>query len=339
MKPLTVLTMLSLILTIGAVMAPAQPVISAKSGMVSYHEGRVFLGDKLLEDSLTKFDDVKENAILRTEDGRAEVLLNPGVILRLGENSSFKMITSRFIDTRLEVLTGSATIVAEEIAKDTNVTVLCKDGSAAILKAGFYRFDTEPARLKVFAGSAMVTMGGQSVDVTGGKMLGLGGNVASVEKFDKEGTDPLDRWSHRRSEYLAMANVSAANSLRQNGSTLSSGIWQYNPYFGLMTFIPANGRLCNPIFNYCYWSPAAVARVYYVPPPMPTYNAGGGFGNSGYVGMPSTSGGYSGTMASSGSVSSVASAPAASASASTAASSAGSASAGHGSASSGGHGH
>src|SRR5258705_13369532 len=123
MNRLTLRGFCLLILGCGFFPASAQPVISAKSGTVSYHEGAVLIGDKALEDSLTKFEDVKENAILRTQEGRAEVLLTPGVILRVGENSSFKMITNRLIDTRLELLSGSATIEADEIANDTSVTV------------------------------------------------------------------------------------------------------------------------------------------------------------------------------------------------------------------------
>jgi hypothetical protein len=340
MKTLPVLALCLLILALGVFPASAQPVISAKSGTVSYHEGAVLIGDKALEDSLTKFEDVKENAILRTQEGRAEVLLTPGVILRVGENSSFKMITNRLIDTRLELLSGSATIEADEIAKDTSVTVVCKDATATILKTGFYRFDAEPARIKVFAGAAQVQMGGQTVQVPGGKTATLSGTVASIEKFDAADTDSLDRWSRRRNELLAMANVSAAKSLRDNGTTLSSGMWRWNPYFGMMTFIPASGRLCNPYWGSCFWSPVMVSRMYYVPP-APVYNGNNGFGGvmPSYSGMPATSSGYSGTMAASSSVSAAASAPAASSSGSTGASSAGSSSVGHGGASGGGRGH
>src|SRR5690349_16387512 len=136
--------------------ATAQPVISAKSGTIAKVEGKVFLGDQLVEESLTKFPDIKENGVVRTEDGRAEVLLAPGMILHLGENSSFRLITNRLIDTRLELLTGSAVVDAEQVAKDTTLTIVCKDGTVAVSKDGHYRFDTEPARLRVFEGTADV---------------------------------------------------------------------------------------------------------------------------------------------------------------------------------------
>jgi hypothetical protein len=66
-----------------AVPASAQPVISAKSGMVAKIQGSVFLDDQALADSATHFPDVKEKQVVRTEDGLAEILLTPSVFLRV----------------------------------------------------------------------------------------------------------------------------------------------------------------------------------------------------------------------------------------------------------------
>src|SRR5437588_9754366 len=97
---------LGMALTVGATsfVASAQSVISAKSGLIHYAEGRVYLGDKLVESQFGSFPDIKGNGQVRTEDGRAEVLLTPGVFLRIGENSSIRMVTNRLIDTRVEFL-------------------------------------------------------------------------------------------------------------------------------------------------------------------------------------------------------------------------------------------
>ena len=102
-------------LALGASAALAQSVISARSGLIHYVEGRVYLGDQLVESKFGTFPEVKENATLRAEQGRAEILLTPGVFLRLGENSSFRMVTNRLIDTRLEFLSGSAVIEADDL--------------------------------------------------------------------------------------------------------------------------------------------------------------------------------------------------------------------------------
>ena len=99
MKPIWKPVLSVAVLALGALPALAQPVISAKSGVVSYVIGKVMVGDQEIKPSETKLTEVKENAVLRTEDGRAEVLLTLGTILRTGENSSFKMLTNRLIDT------------------------------------------------------------------------------------------------------------------------------------------------------------------------------------------------------------------------------------------------
>jgi hypothetical protein len=354
MKPVWMAGFLAVILALSAIPALAQPVISAKSGLISYVEGKVYLGDQLVEPSPTRFPDVKENTVVRAAEGRAEVLLTPGVVLRLGENSSFKMLTNRLIDTRLELLTGSAVVEADDIAKDTNVTLVSKDATVSLTKKGLYRFDTAPARLKVFEGLASVQVAGQNVDVAGGKMLGLGGTVASVEKFDKEDTDSLDNWSKRRGELVAMANVSAAKQVHDSGCAGFSFVtptstsqpcpsnpcapsWRYNPWYGMITYIPCQGSAWSP-YGYQYWSPQTVARAYYVPQPsfIGNRSAGGvgGFGGGpAYQTAAPTSSGYSGVVAAAPRASS---GPSVS-SGSTAASSSGSSSVGHGSSSGGGH--
>jgi len=105
---LAVLSGVSLVLALAAMPAGAQMVIGAKSGVINWVEGDAFLADKPYVMQPSQFGEVKETMVFRTEEGRAEVLLPPGVFLRLGENTSFKMISNRLIDTRVELLTGSA---------------------------------------------------------------------------------------------------------------------------------------------------------------------------------------------------------------------------------------
>jgi hypothetical protein len=275
---------------LGTLAAPAQPVISAKSGVVAYQEGQVALDGQTLEPSATHFADVKENSVLETAEGRAEILLNPGVVLRLAENSSFRMITNRLIDTRLELVSGSAVVDAMEVAKDTSVTVVVANAAVTLPKAGIYRFDTAPAGLKVFKGSADVEMGGQFAPVATGKMLSLVDASAKPEKFDTEDTDALDRWGHRRSEYMAMANVSAARQSLLSGSAFypTAGMgpgmgcmpsWSFNMWFGMSTYIPCNGMFMDP-YGFPYYSPFMAGYAGWIP---------GGYGwvrNGGSGGVP-----------------------------------------------------
>lgn len=341
MKPIRRLARLAAVLALGIGAAVAQPVTSAKSGVVSYLEGKVYLGDERLEFSTVHFPQIKEGATLRTEDGRAEVLLTPGVILRLGENSSLKMLTNRLIDTRLELLTGSAVVEADNLEKDTSVTVVCKSGTVGLSRMGIYRFDAEPGRLKVFKGLADVKLGSEtveSIEVPGGKMISLGGDTAAAEKFDIEDTDSLDRWSGRRAGMVAAANPSAAKQTASSRPWFTIGMgmgiaacgWVWNPWYGMYTYVPCRGTMNSP-YGYRYWSPGTVGEVYYHPP---VYQ---GPSSSGYGSVPYSSAGAS-SMNSSAVVNSAASVSTSSASSvgSTSSAAAASSSAGHGSAGGGG---
>ena len=342
---------------LAAMPAAAQPVAPSKSGMVSYIEGEVRIDDQIIPDPIVaQFPYMKENGALRTGEGRAEVQMLPGWAMRLGEHSLLHMVTNRFIDTRVELVEGSAVVQVPEIQKDNSLTVVLSNAAITIAKAGDYHFDASPARLKVFAGEANVKIGNETVVVGSGKMVNLGGALASVEKFNKEETDSLDRWSARRGELAAAANASSAKQVYDTygnrapcystnfnsgvypmglnpGVTPCVGTMRWNPWYGMWTYIPYGGMVCDPFWGYCYYNPMRVYSTYYAPPVIYRAPTGfGGGGNPGYQTAAPTSSGYSGTMA--GSISSAASSPSAgvghsaSSSASVAASGGGSAASG-----------
>jgi hypothetical protein len=286
------LALSGLALAAGTIAALAQSaVISARSGLIHYVEGQVYVGDQLVESKFGNFPEVKENQTLRTEEGRAEVLLTPGVFLRLGENSSFRMITNRLIDTRLEFLSGSAIVEADDILKDNSTTVVYGDTTAHIIKKGLFRFDSSPAELRVYEGAADVASGDKTVEVKEGHLITL--DTLAESRFDKTTTDALNRWSERRAEYVSMANVSAANSLRTSmfngdysmyggGSLYGGGLfasgWYFNPFFGMYTFVPGMDGLWMSPYGYRFWSPFDVYMAY-----MPGYYYSPyGYGYPGY---------------------------------------------------------
>ena len=283
MKPLV---RLALGVTVWAAMAlsiaSAQSVISAKSGLIHYLEGRVYLNDQLIQSKVGEFPDLKENAQLRTEEGRAEVLLTPGVFLRVGDHSAIRMITNRLIDTRVELLSGSAVVEADELLRDNGVTIVYKDYAIQLAKKGVYRFDSEPPALRVYDGEVIAQYNGKSEEVKQGHMLEMDGDLKTAH-FDKDkNTDELYLWSRDRSQYLAMANVSAAQSVNNSGMYWGASNWYWNPSFGMYTFIPMAGVYYNP-FGYAFWSPYSVYSYLYGLPYYggyygPGYATGGGGG-------------------------------------------------------------
>jgi len=242
--------------------ASAQTVISAKSGIIHYVEGRVFLNDQLIESKFGEFPDVKENQQVRTEQGRVEILLTPGVFLRLGENSAIRMITNRLIDTRVDFLSGEALVEADEILKDNGITIVYKDYAVQLQKKGVYHFASEAPNLRVHEGDALVQLDGKMQEVKEGHALTMDGGLQLASFDKKKDVDDLYLWGARRSEYISMANVSAAKTVADSGSYWGASSWYFNPFYNMYTFLPGfgyglgsgMGGYYNP-FGYTFWSP------------------------------------------------------------------------------------
>lgn len=322
MRPVQLLATVA-ILAIAIVPATAQPIISAKSGVIASVEGKVLLNNTEVQESVTHFPEMKEGSVLRTEDGRVELMLPPGFMLRMSENGALTMLANRLIDTRVEIQSGAAVVEVDQTKPDFNVAIALKDGVVTLSKVGVYRFDVEPARLKVFHGTATVDIGGQSVMVGTGRMLALSGGSASTEKFDVAQTDGLDNWSARRADAMAMANLSGAKYSNDSYATPAPGnTWIFNPYYGMYTYMPMAGTMCNPFYGLCFYSPLTAYNAYYWGPGgygfgygIPSYGyrptvfaggsgtsytsmhgpggtfAGGGLGSRGGISAPSTGGG------------------------------------------------
>lgn len=205
---------LAALLSSVAVCVNAQTVVSTHSGVVHYFEGAVYLSGRPIEARLGKFASMADGSELRTEQGRAEVLLTPGVVLRLDQNSSIRMLSNTLDDTRVELLAGSAMVDSGEPVPGTSLTLLQKDQQIRFTQAGLYRLDSAPPRLWVREGEAQVApSSGNPVSVERGMNLDLT-NVSlaqgSVPSTD-EPRDGLDNWSRGREDSISADNAIAAN--------------------------------------------------------------------------------------------------------------------------------
>jgi len=245
---------------IGATSIWGQNAISAHSGMIHYVEGRVLLDGQPVEPKATEFPEVKKDQTLSTEEGRAEVLLTPGVFLRLSEDSSFRMISNRLADTSFEVASGEALIEVMELLKDNVISVQFKGATADVSKRGLYRFDADRGELRVYEGEISVTSGEQTIVARRGKDVSVGDKLVATN-FDPKDTDPFYRWAERRSEYISTANISSARQAGSMGLLANNGSWAYNPYYGMFTYLPGAGYGYSP-FGWAYYSPLTVGNYY-----------------------------------------------------------------------------
>jgi hypothetical protein len=213
---------LVLAITINSEHAWGQFVISAKSGLINYVEGFVLLSGEPVVRKLGAHVEMKEGSELRAEDGRAEVLLNPGVFLRIGKKSTVRMVSSNLTDTRIEFVAGAAIIGPGRRlnAKEnwaSSVSIVYQKTVVHLRKNGIYRFDAEPAQLRVYTGEASVARGETSQIAGAGEMIALG-NPGPPEEFDVTAIDALGLWSKRRAAYISMAHDSAVKRR-------SPGVW------------------------------------------------------------------------------------------------------------------
>jgi len=235
-----------------AVSVSAQPVISARAGLIEFADGVVFLDGALLRQVPGRFPQVNEGSELRTETGRAELMLTPGVFLRIGDNSAVQMIANHLADTRVRLMHGTAIVDAVGASPKTSVTILSGDYQVQIGQDGRFRFNAEPAELRVEDGKAQVNHNGNTLTVDAGHLVALTGGL-TARLLDSTPRDRLDDWDQARSDSLAQGNEEAAKT-----QDLSNAIdnWQNDPAAalsagGMSGYIPPPGYI--PMAPYTGW--------------------------------------------------------------------------------------
>lgn len=190
--------------------AAAQSVIAARSGVVNFFEGVVFLNGQPLQRKPGIFVRMQEGATLATEGGRAEILLTPDTYLRLGADSSIRMISTDIDDTKVELVSGSAILDSAQAPSGAFVKIIFKGETVRPMKPGNYRMDAEPPQLRVFKGEAEVSRNdadhagkpGEPVTVLASQLMPLDGSTI-VKRFTQGSDGLLDIWSEERGSLIA----------------------------------------------------------------------------------------------------------------------------------------
>jgi FecR protein len=230
---------------------------SATPGTVNYVEGQVSIAGQPVTPRAIGSAQLQPNQVLQTGQGRAEMLLTPGVFLRLGENSSVRLISPNLGDTRVELLQGRAIVEVTEIFKDNNLRIMLNGSSARLDKEGLYSFDAEARQVQVFDGEATVDADGHSVNLKKDRQLALMPPFKTTH-FDAKvqaPENPLYAWSNLRSEYEAEASMQSARNVFVGGDPYWYGAgWYWNPYWDMYGFIPGDG-IWYSAFGWPFYSP------------------------------------------------------------------------------------
>ncbi|HEX5431362.1 MAG TPA: hypothetical protein VFW83_05315 [Bryobacteraceae bacterium] len=241
------------------VFALAAPTDMPEPGTLNYVEGQAAINGETIAPQSVESQLIGPGGTLSTQNGKAEVLLTPGVFLRLGDYSKIKMISPDLADTEFALLEGQATIEADQFNKNNRLSVDQGAATTSVEKKGLYLLNAGPPYVQVLDGKAKVALNGKHVDV--GKnheaVLNSEGKLKTRD-FDKDAVNnsSLIRWSRLRSEYEAQANLDTARTVIVNDGWYGPG-WYWDQGFGFWSYLPGEGVLYSP-FGWGFYSPGFI---------------------------------------------------------------------------------
>lgn len=257
---------------------PQTYTISAKPGAINYIEGTALLNGRSIFTTTHSTPFLKTGDTLSTLGGKTEVLLTPGVFLRLGDNTSIKAKSIDLTDVELEMQRGEAMLEVDQLLPDNQIGIVNQGASIQILKPGLYRFTAgQDATAATITGKAAVSLGEKRVNVGNGREVQLEAGLPQ-SKFDKKKPDELYAWSNVRSEYESAASLQSARSMPVDSSSSTSlnayGVaggypisgWAWNGLFNSWAWLPGGDLAFFNPFGYGFFAPGVVqyAPIYYV---------------------------------------------------------------------------
>jgi hypothetical protein len=270
--------------------AAAFAAVPAAPGIVNYVEGQTTLDGRSITAQSVGTAQLQPGQTLETTNGRAELLLSPGVFLRVGQNSAVRMVSPDLLDTRVEVARGSALVEADQLHDEGRIRIQDNGSTTTLLKKGLYRFSADSPSVAVYDGKAQVMENDKTVEVKSGREVNLSGPLTE-SKFDKKSSEEHDQlyaWGKLRSEYLSEASASTARIYVSSPGWYGTG-WYWNPMWRTYAWLPGDPVFYSP-FGFGYYSPFAFGGpIYYYGPsyyrvaPRVVGPFGGGFRGSAVV--------------------------------------------------------
>jgi len=233
---------------------PGEAAVPAQPGSVNYVEGKVLVAGRPVTQRDLGNATVPEGGIVATEHGKVEVLLTPGVVLRLGDNSQARLNSESLTDTRVSLLAGQAMIEADQLYPENHIVIAQGNGTTTLRKAGLYRFDAAGTAMSVLKGEATVNLDGRNIKVKSDHQLIFADARLKPHKFGRAEHDELYAWSQLRSDYSAQASEQTAAVLIPGGPGWFGTGWYWDPAFDMYAFVPGDGFFYGP-FGYPFYSP------------------------------------------------------------------------------------
>jgi hypothetical protein len=237
----------------------------ARPGTLNYVQGQASVEGRAVTARSVGRTELEAGQEIATANGKAEILLTPGIFLRLGADTTVRMVTPDLTHTEVRLERGRAEVEADQLYPQNRILIDQKGGQTQIVKNGLYEFDADANTVRTFDGKAAVYPGDnlrsdvKPVEVKGGRQMTMTGEAVKPVKFDRDRSqDDLYRWSSLRSQYLGEANVNLAASYANYGPAYGYGGfapgWMWDSALYSYTWLPGAGPFFSP-FGYGFYSP------------------------------------------------------------------------------------
>jgi hypothetical protein len=225
--------------------------MQGRPGAINYVEGNAAINGQTLPTKPSGQILLNVDETLSTTSGRAEILLTPGVFLRVGENSEVRMMATSLIKTQVELTRGEAIVEVAQLLKDNNIQVLNHGAFIKFVKPGLYRITADGTpTAAVLDGKVQVSNGDQTIEFGKGKETVIAENM-KADKFDAKKIDDLYAWSNVRSEYNSQASYMAASAY--GGGPYNPG-WFWAAGYNSWAWMPFGGYAYSP-FGWGFYGP------------------------------------------------------------------------------------
>jgi FecR-like protein len=227
----------------------AQKVVSARAGLLTYLQGSVFIDGKPVVLKTARFPQMKDGETLSTgpDRGRVEVLLAPGIVLRLAEDSQIRMDNTDLSDTRVTLQQGEALIEVVQLVEGNRVQVAVDETTTEPTRPGVYRIGkSQNATLRVYGGEALVRSGLKVADAKRRMAVNLDADL-TVTRFERKQTDSFHDWAAQRSFVLFMSDPEARK--KQTHWQPTPGGYMQNKNFGVEFRASTRRALPRPGFS------------------------------------------------------------------------------------------
>jgi hypothetical protein len=223
-------------------------------GMLNFIEGHVTMDGQPAVADGSEAGAVRVGHVLQTDQGRAEVLLTPGVFLRVAENSAIKMDAVSDHDVKVEVVKGEALVEVAQVDALRRVEMLDQGAETRLDHDGLYLFNASKPAISVYSGKARVDDDRHITTLAKGQQLMLNGNGSlKPQKFDQTEADGIYEWSEKRADLDAQtAEWTVEGLLALNDTPTFNAGWYWNPWYHSWAYVPQKGYHLTP-FGYGYY--------------------------------------------------------------------------------------